>query len=116
MARATVMRVFEAHSLHLPPPDFPPRVQLEISNRCNLRCIMCTRNPMARPQGDMAFETVRKVADPTGSTSSKQRGQLRLSVPGRASITAGRTHGGKDKTERWLAPTGQAEHIHLAGG
>ncbi len=63
MARATVMRVFEKHSLHLPPPDFPPRVQLEITNRCNLRCIMCTRNQMTRPLGDMAFETVRRAAD-----------------------------------------------------
>ena len=63
MARATVMRVFETHALQLRPPDFPPRVQLEISNRCNLRCIMCTRNQMTRPQGDMTFETVRKVAD-----------------------------------------------------
>jgi len=63
MARATVLRAFEKHALHLPPPDFPPKVQLEITNRCNLRCIMCTRNQMTRPQGDMAFETLRKVAD-----------------------------------------------------
>jgi radical SAM protein with 4Fe4S-binding SPASM domain len=58
-----VMRQFEKSGLRLTPPDFPPRVQLEITNRCNLRCIMCTRNQMTRPTGDMAVEIVKKVAD-----------------------------------------------------
>lgn len=65
-ARVRVFRTFEAGNLHLTPPDFPPRVQLEITNRCNLRCIMCTRNQMTRATGDMAVETVRKVADECG--------------------------------------------------
>jgi len=63
LARLQVKRTFEKADLRLRPPDFPPRVQLEITNRCNLRCIMCTRNQMTRPQGDMSFETVRQVAD-----------------------------------------------------
>lgn len=63
MARATAMREFENHALRFEPPDFPPKVQLEITNRCNLRCIMCTRNQMSRPLGEMAFETLKRVAD-----------------------------------------------------
>jgi radical SAM protein with 4Fe4S-binding SPASM domain len=62
-ARLKVMRLFERRGLELRPPDFPPKVQLEVTNRCNLRCIMCTRNQMERPQGDMSPEVVRKVAD-----------------------------------------------------
>lgn len=62
-ARARIMRAFDQHALLLPVPDFPPRIQLEITNRCNLRCIMCTRNQMTRPTGDMSFETFRRVAD-----------------------------------------------------
>lgn len=62
-ARTQVMRVFDALGLRVPPPDFPPRVQLEVTNRCNLRCIMCTRNQMRRPVGDLAFEHFRTVAD-----------------------------------------------------
>lgn len=62
-ARAQVMRVFDALGLRVPPPDFPPRVQVEVTNRCNLNCIMCTRNQMHRPVGDLAFEQFQKVAD-----------------------------------------------------
>ena len=63
LARARVLRMFESAGLRLPVPDFPPKVQLEITNRCNLRCIMCTRNQMSRPSGDMSFETFQKIAD-----------------------------------------------------
>ena len=62
-ARAQVMRVFDALGLRVLPPDFPPRVQVEVTNRCNLKCIMCTRNQMRRPVGDLALEAFRKVAD-----------------------------------------------------
>lgn len=63
MARHRVQRVFEARGLRVRPPDFPIKVQLEITNRCNLRCIMCTRNQMRRPLGDMSLEVFRRVAD-----------------------------------------------------
>jgi radical SAM protein with 4Fe4S-binding SPASM domain len=63
LARRRVMALFEKHALRLSPPDFPPRLQLEITNRCNLRCVMCTRNQMDRGLGDMAFETLRRAAD-----------------------------------------------------
>ena len=66
-ARIHVMRLFDANGLRFTPPDFPPRVQVEITNRCNLRCIMCTRNQMTRPLGDMMPETFRVVADEVSS-------------------------------------------------
>jgi len=66
LARVRVLRMFESAGLRLPVPDFPPKVQLEITNRCNLRCIMCTRNQMSRVLGDMIFEIFRKVADEMG--------------------------------------------------
>lgn len=62
-ARMEVMRLFNARGLRLRPPDFPPRVQVEITNRCNLRCVMCTRNQMRRPVGDLPLELLQKVAD-----------------------------------------------------
>ena len=63
LSRLRVMRAFEEYALRLPPPDFPPRVQIEVTNRCNLRCVMCTRNQMTRSLGDVSLETVRKIAD-----------------------------------------------------
>jgi molybdenum cofactor biosynthesis enzyme MoaA len=62
-ARIRVMQLFDAAGLRLQPPDFPSRVQVEVTNRCNLRCIMCTRNQMTRSTGDMTPETFRRVAD-----------------------------------------------------
>jgi radical SAM protein with 4Fe4S-binding SPASM domain len=62
-ARIKVLRLFEAHGLRLRPPDFPPQIQVEVTNRCNLRCIMCTRNQMTRSTGSMSLETFRRVAD-----------------------------------------------------
>ncbi len=62
-ARLKVMRLFDAHGLLLQPPDFPPKVQIEVTNRCNLRCIMCTRNQMQRPTADLSLEHLRLVAD-----------------------------------------------------
>ena len=62
-ARMQIMRLFDALALRVPPPDFPPRVQIEVTNRCNLRCIMCTRNQMRRPEGDLPFELFCKIAD-----------------------------------------------------
>jgi sulfatase maturation enzyme AslB (radical SAM superfamily) len=62
-ARLQVMKMFEQRALAFTPPDFPPKLQIEVTNRCNLRCIMCTRNQMTRPQGDLTFEAFQKVAD-----------------------------------------------------
>lgn len=62
LARLKVMRLFEIAGLQLRVPDFPPKVQIEVTNRCNLRCIMCTRNQMRRPAADMSLEHFRNVA------------------------------------------------------
>jgi len=41
--------------------SYPRDVQIEPTNRCNQRCIMCPRNDMDVPIGDMDFETFRKI-------------------------------------------------------
>lgn len=66
-ARCRVMETFVARALRVPPPDFPPKVQVEITNRCNLRCVMCPRNKMRRKLGDIAFETFQRIADECGT-------------------------------------------------
>lgn len=62
-ARCRVNQIFDQAGLLLRPPEFPPRVQVEVTNRCNLRCIMCTRNQMRRPPCDLSMTHLRKIAD-----------------------------------------------------
>ena len=62
-ARCRVMEMFANRALRLQPPDFPPKVQVEITNRCNLRCVMCPRTHMTRPQGHLTLDTFRQIAD-----------------------------------------------------
>ncbi|MGD8451620.1 MAG: radical SAM/SPASM domain-containing protein [Phycisphaerae bacterium] len=62
-ARCRVNQAFDQAGLLLRPPEFPPRVQIEVTNRCNLRCVMCTRNQMHRPLTDLPLEYLRKIAD-----------------------------------------------------
>ncbi|MCP4592265.1 MAG: radical SAM protein [bacterium] len=62
-ARVRVMDIFSTRALRVTPPDFPPKVQIEITNRCNLRCVMCTRHQMQRPLGDLGWETFQRIAD-----------------------------------------------------
>ncbi len=63
LARVRVLQMFDMHGLVLEPPDFPPRVQVEVTNRCNLRCVMCTRNQMQRKLGNLSLEHLKKIAD-----------------------------------------------------
>lgn len=63
MARARVFEMFDKHALRVRPPRFPPKVQIEVTNRCNLRCVMCTRNQMERPLADFPFEAFQRIAD-----------------------------------------------------
>jgi radical SAM protein with 4Fe4S-binding SPASM domain len=42
---------------------FPVELAVEITNRCNANCIMCSRKNMKRPIGDMEMETFRKIID-----------------------------------------------------
>lgn len=61
--RRRVFSAFNEHGLVLRPPDFPPRIQIEVTNRCNLRCIMCTRNQMRRPLADFNPGWIDRIAD-----------------------------------------------------
>lgn len=42
---------------------FPIILQIELSNRCNLNCIMCPRQNMKRIMGDMELELFKKIID-----------------------------------------------------
>ncbi len=42
--------------------NMPIEMGLEVTNRCNLACIMCNRNDMHRPIGDVSRELVARVA------------------------------------------------------
>ncbi|MFC1711398.1 radical SAM/SPASM domain-containing protein [Patescibacteria group bacterium] len=43
----------------------PVKVGIEITNRCNLNCIMCSRNIMKRPEGDISLKLFKKIVDQT---------------------------------------------------
>jgi len=43
-------------SWNLKAPDFPRRLQIETTNRCNAACAMCPILKMTRPKGDMSPE------------------------------------------------------------
>jgi radical SAM protein with 4Fe4S-binding SPASM domain len=43
--------------------EFPYEFYIEITNRCNIDCIMCARNTMTRKQGTMTFELFTKIID-----------------------------------------------------
>jgi radical SAM protein with 4Fe4S-binding SPASM domain len=43
--------------------DFPLIVMLEVSALCNINCICCPRNIMERKQGNMDFDTFKRVMD-----------------------------------------------------
>lgn len=44
-------------------PDFPKTVQIEITNRCNAKCIMCPMRKMTREKGDMNMNLFEKLID-----------------------------------------------------
>lgn len=44
-------------------PDFPFLVDIELTNHCNLACIMCPRHAMKRDKGFMSEEIFRKIID-----------------------------------------------------
>lgn len=44
-------------------PTFPPLIDLEVTNHCNLNCVMCPRDTMKRPKGYMEFDFFREVID-----------------------------------------------------
>ncbi len=42
--------------------DFPSRINIEPTNRCNLRCRMCPRKDLTRPVGDIDMDLFDKLA------------------------------------------------------
>jgi len=44
-------------------PQFPQRVTVELTNRCNLSCVFCPRHHMTYPLGDMKPALFRKIVD-----------------------------------------------------
>jgi radical SAM protein with 4Fe4S-binding SPASM domain len=43
------------------PPQFPIYIDVELTNRCNLSCVMCARQKMTRPQGDMPLALLQDI-------------------------------------------------------
>lgn len=44
-------------------PNILKKIHIELTNRCNLHCIMCYRNSMKSPIGDMDFELLKKIVN-----------------------------------------------------
>lgn len=42
---------------------FPSKIDIELTNICNLRCVMCPEITMSRKKGFMEFETFKKITD-----------------------------------------------------
>ncbi|MEW6096603.1 MAG: radical SAM protein [bacterium] len=42
---------------------FPTVLQIELTNRCNLNCIMCPRQGMSRQVGDMSLELFKQIVE-----------------------------------------------------
>ncbi len=43
--------------------DFPLNIGIEITNHCNLNCIMCNNNKLTRPRGYMNVKLYKKIID-----------------------------------------------------
>lgn len=43
--------------------SLPLEIGIEVTNRCNLKCLMCAREEMTRPIGDMSFDLLKKILD-----------------------------------------------------
>lgn len=61
------LRVFGGYLAHQSSmPAGPPEVGIDSTNRCTLDCIMCPRQKMQRPLGDMDVELFKKIIDEGG--------------------------------------------------
>lgn len=43
--------------------EFPLNIAIEVTNRCNLNCIMCSNDKLTRSRGFMTMETYKKIID-----------------------------------------------------
>ncbi|MDO6687291.1 MULTISPECIES: radical SAM/SPASM domain-containing protein [unclassified Agarivorans] len=53
--------------------DFPVDVIVEVTNYCNLRCIMCPYPDLTRSKGNMEFSIFKKIIDEISEVSPKTR-------------------------------------------
>jgi hypothetical protein len=53
-----------------PPRPFPFWLNLELTNRCQLDCLFCSRQKSRRPWGDLSLETARLLVDEAGGRAS----------------------------------------------
>lgn len=53
--------------------DYPLNLAIEVTNHCNLNCIMCNNNRMTRPKGFMPIATYKKIVDETAAESPGTR-------------------------------------------
>lgn len=56
-------------------PNFPRMVDVELTNRCNYKCVMCPtgQGKIDRPKGDMSKDIIRKVLDELGKHKTPVR-------------------------------------------
>lgn len=47
----------------------PVEIGIEVTNRCNLNCIMCSRQEMTRPLGDISWDLFSKIVNQTSKAA-----------------------------------------------
>lgn len=53
--------------------EFPLNISIEVTNHCNLNCIMCNNDKLTRPKGFMSAELYKKIIDETAKESPSSR-------------------------------------------
>lgn len=53
--------------------DFPLNVAIEITNHCNLNCIMCNNDKLTRPRGYISMSLYKKIIDEIAAESPNTR-------------------------------------------
>lgn len=53
--------------------DFPLNIGIEVTNHCNLNCIMCNNDTITRPRGFMSIDTYKKIIDETAKENKGTR-------------------------------------------
>lgn len=59
----TARKKWEYYSSVLEVAPVPLHVDIEVTNICDLRCVMCERRFMSRPQGMMSFDLFKKIIE-----------------------------------------------------
>ncbi|MBI3378779.1 MAG: radical SAM protein [Nitrospirae bacterium] len=61
--RKDTMQIIREKLLINVTPEYPSEVYIEITNNCNLNCVMCPRRHLNRKLGDMNFDLFKKCID-----------------------------------------------------